>query len=312
MCPPPQVRSSERLYRAHSYDAIVTLSTVRSLSLSLSLSLCLSLTLKLSLTGAFVIDVPATPGALNRAVEAISTAYAADGGGKPAPASKTTLRLAAGRHQLLRPLDLHVVHSGLHFQGAVGSAANTEISGGIEIPPSSWTVFAPAKCAGCGSIMRAPLAPGTSYSRQMYVNGVRANWTMGLFPQQGAKITTTGYSVPSGTFDWTHNGGAKIEMVYRGTHSSGAQWTESRVPVTRYDPATGHITMAAAGFAAGNNKAYNQHLTLPEYFQNAFELLGAAIGGRPGDWCGPWNCDHYRILAGCILTSNLYSTSQVP
>ena len=39
-----------------------------------------------------------------------------------------------------------------------------------------------------------------------------------------------------GTFDWKHNGGAKIEMVYRGTHSSGAQWTESRVPATGFDP----------------------------------------------------------------------------
>jgi hypothetical protein len=43
--------------------------------------------------------------------------------------------------------------------------------------------------------------------------------------------------------------------------------------------------MAAAGFAAGNNKAYNQHLTVPEYFQNVFELLGDAAGGKPGDWC---------------------------
>ena len=230
-----------------------------------------------------VIDVPASPGALNRAVEAISTAYAAAGG---QPTTRpTTLRLAAGRHQLLRPLDLHAAHSGLQFQGSTGLAADTMISGGVEIPPSSWAVFAPAKCAGCGSVMRAPLAAGTNYSRQMYVNGVRANWTMGLFPQQGAKITTTGYSVPSGTFDWKHNDGAKIEMVYRGTHSSGAQWTESRVPATGYDPATGHITMAAAGFAAGNNKAYNQHLMLPEYFQNAFELLGAASGGKAGDWC---------------------------
>jgi hypothetical protein len=42
--------------------------------------------------------------------------------------------------------------------------------------------------------------------------------------------------------------------------------------------------MAVAGFAAGNNKAYGQHLTLPEYYQNTFELLGDATGGKPGDW----------------------------
>ena len=231
-----------------------------------------------SLASGEVIDVPARPGALNSAVEAM----AADGDAVRRSRS-TTLRLAPGRHQLLRPLDLHAAHSGLRFEGAT-SGGESVISGGLEIPPSSWSIFAPAKCAGCGSVMRASLAPGTNYSRQLYVNGVRANWTMGLFPQQGAKITATGYSVPSGTFDWKHNAGAKIEMVYRGTHSSGAQWTESRVPATGYDSATGHITMAAAGFAAGNNKAYNQHLTLPEYFQNVFELLGAT-GGKPGDWC---------------------------
>jgi hypothetical protein len=42
--------------------------------------------------------------------------------------------------------------------------------------------------------------------------------------------------------------------------------------------------MATAGFKAGRNKPYGQHLNLPEYYQNAFELLGNADGGKPGDW----------------------------
>ena len=244
-----------------------------------------------------VIEVAARPGELNRVVDAIAASDATTAHG-------TTLRLAAGRHQLLRPLELGAAHSGLRFAGASG-AAPTVISGGLEIPPSSWTVFAAhPKCAGCGSVMRAPLAAGTNYSRQLYVNGQRANWTMGLFPQQGAKITATGYSVPT-DLKWEHNQGAKIEMVYRGTHSSGAQWTESRNPATGYEAAAGgggHITMAAAGFAAGNNKAYNQHLTLPEYYQNVFELLGEAEGGKPGDWCDA----HYWLrLAACLSASLL-------
>jgi len=89
---------------------------------------------------------------------------------------------------------------------------------------------------------------------------------------------------PSAGLNWTHNGGKGVEMVYRGTGSSGAQWTESRVPVAAYNTAAGAITMAAAGFAAGKNKAYGQHLNLPEYYQNVFELLGDASLGRPGDW----------------------------
>ena len=42
--------------------------------------------------------------------------------------------------------------------------------------------------------------------------------------------------------------------------------------------------MAAAGFAAGRHKAYNQLLGLPEYYQNVFELLGDVEHGKPGDF----------------------------
>ena len=80
-------------------------------------------------------------------------------------------------------------------------------------------------------------------------------------------------------------------MVYRGTHSSGAQWTESRTPATAFAakgllPGHSHIKMAAAGFAAGRNKAYNQHLGLPEYYQNVWELLGDAHDAGLEMFCG--------------------------
>ena len=121
-----------------------------------------------------IIDVPASPGALNDAVDAIARAQrtAAAARGKP-----PTLRLAPGRHQLLKPLELTPAHSGLHFAGSKGGGASV-VSGGFEIAPSAWAAFAPAACAGCGSIMRAPLPAGkkVSYSRQLYVGGVRANW----------------------------------------------------------------------------------------------------------------------------------------
>ena len=151
---------------------------------------------------AAVFDVPASPGALNEAVDVHVIA---------AGPGQHTLRLAAGRHQLLRPLKLSAVHSGLHFKGSADGSS--VISGGLEIPSDSWTKFAPAECAGCGAIMRAPLAAGTNYSRQLYVDDVRANWTMALFPSGNASITHTGYLLPRGSVTWKHNGGAKIEMV---------------------------------------------------------------------------------------------------
>eukprot|EP01052_Picozoa_sp_SAG31_P024018 SAG31_NODE_2017_length_6663_cov_3.680530_5_plen_262_part_00 len=215
-----------------------------------------------------VIDVPATLGALNAAVDAVAAAAKSSSTRKgkghsdsPAP----LLRLARGRHQLLRPLELTAVHSGLHFAGDEGGG--TVISGGLEIPPGDWTKFKTAVCAGCGDVMRAPLAAGTNYSRQLYVGQppTRANWTNVLFPA-GAKETAVGYSVGASqnlTAGWTHNNGRRIEMVYRGTHSSGAQWTESRNWAAGFDASSGEFTMAAAGFAAGKNKAYNQHLGAP-------------------------------------------------
>jgi|EP01047_Picozoa_sp_COSAG01_P064960 hypothetical protein len=222
---------------------------------------------------AAVFDVPATPGALNEAVDVHALA-------SPGP---HTLRLAPGRHRLLRPLKLSAVHSGLHFHGS--AEGSSIISGGLEIPPNSWMKFAPAACGGCGAIMRAPLAAGTNYSRQLYVDDVRANWTMALFPEN-ASTTLTGYSLRKGSVNWKHNGGAKIEMVYRGTKSSGAQWTESRTPVIAVrDTLLGtHITMATDGFQAGIHKAYNQHLRIPEYVQNVYEMLGDAEHGRAGDF----------------------------
>jgi hypothetical protein len=233
---------------------------------------------------AAVIEVPAVPGALNDAVDAIASH-------QTGTSSSTIIKLARGRHQLTRPIRLTPAHSGLRFIGvapaSAGEEAGSTISGGVAIDPTTWTKYAEAKCYGCGWVMRAPLPAGTNYSRHLYVNNVRANWTMALFPTEGSKVTATGYSVPPATaaaLNWTHRGGSKIEMVYRGTRASGAQWTESRTPATAFDVRTGAITMASSGFKAGLNKPYGQHLNLPEYYQNSFELLGEAQNGKPGDW----------------------------
>ena len=68
-------------------------------------------------------------------------------------------------------------------------------------------------------------------SRQFYFNGWRGNRTVMQFPQQspGTARTEVGFVSPVGA-NWTHNGGAGIEMLHQGTsscnQSSRIQWAQ--------------------------------------------------------------------------------------
>jgi hypothetical protein len=150
-----------------------------------------------------------------------------------------TVRLGSGRHILTHPLLLDQRHSGLHFVGG----GNASVSGAIEIGGPSvpqkngsknvvgWSVVGQAKCLGCSEIWRAAIPNGVD-SRQLYINGRRANRTWVGFPQGanksrwGTTITVPGRKLQS----WRHNV-SSIELVYRGASSAGSQWTESRCPV---------------------------------------------------------------------------------
>lgn len=149
-----------------------------------------------------------------------------------------TVRLGPGRHILTHPLLLDHRHSGLHFVGG-GSAS---VSGAIEIggpsaPPNGstsvagWSVVGVAKCLGCTEIWRAAIPRGAD-SRQLYINGRRANRTWVGFPPEGNKSKWgTTITVPGTRLQrWRHNV-SSIEVVYRGASSAGSQWTESRCPV---------------------------------------------------------------------------------
>ena len=148
----------------------------------------------------------------------------------------------------------HSSFSGLTVHGSSDPDTPSIISGGIEIAPDAWTTVRPAACAGCQSIVKATLQPDTNFSRQLFVNQTRANWTSALFPSSASEMTATGYHVTAASGgsspvrNLTHNGGKGVEMVYRGTGSAGAQWTESRTPVQSVNVSTGMITMAVSGY----------------------------------------------------------------
>lgn len=168
----------------------------------------------------------------------------------------TTIHLAEGRHRLQKPLRLDQRHSGTRFIGH----GNASISGGVEVPArhdgahnvSGWTVAGPAKCRGCGQHIWKAVIPAGMDSRQLYVNGVRANRTWvpvpdgsSKSPGQGSTISIPGVSM----LGWQHNQSA-IELVYRGAVSAGSQWQESRCPVASIANGSTRATPAPSGCAA--------------------------------------------------------------
>ena len=159
--------------------------------------------------------VPQQQGSLHAAVAAAAR--------HPGPA---TIHLAPGRHVLTAPLVLDARHSGTRFVGHGGAS----VSGAQKV--TGWSVVGPAKCRGCTVIWKAVVPRGLD-SRQLYVNGVRANRTWAPFPANGTKpamsavITVLGVEMLA----WKHNVSA-IELVYRGANpnSAGCPWSESRCP----------------------------------------------------------------------------------
>ena len=219
-----------------------------------------------------VADCGADPaGALPAAVAALRKAR----GGSVAAQATLTVR---GLCRLAAPLQLGAADSNVEWVGDGGAAT---ISGGISVPGSAWSAHAKAQCAGCGTVWVASLGTGAVDSRQFYVDGVRANRTVMSFPQHGATKHARGFDTAlAGRF--THNGGAKIELIHRGTYtcnySSWQQWAETRVPVAATTAST--FAMVEPAYSHSNN---NGNL-LPCFLENAYELLGDATHGHTGDF----------------------------
>ena len=145
----------------------------------------------------------------------------------------------SGRCSVSTPIHLDALDSQLSL---VGSDSGASITGGIEI--SGWTQQREAACEGCGfvwkvigdrqhhydnvrtdprmAVLQAALPPGTSDSRQFYVNGARANRTRMLFPQETASIDPTGYVSHLATTYWPPLGSCFV------LSSHGQQGTKTR------------------------------------------------------------------------------------
>src|SRR5579872_6014401 len=151
------------------------------------------------------------------------------------------VELMSGTYRLAQPLTLGARDSGSNGYDVVWTAApgtRPVLSGGERI--TGWHPSDPAK-----GIWAASAPPGLA-TRQLYVNGVRAQRAAGSLPTT-LTATATGYTAASDVMDTWRNP-ADIEFVYPGgagywsLHTGGqGAWTEPRCPVASISGTT--ITM---------------------------------------------------------------------
>ena len=203
-----------------------------------------------------------------------------------------TVELASGTYRLSQPLAFGAQDSGTNGYDVVWTAApgaRPVLSGATRI--TGWRLSDPAK-----DIWAAP-APAGLQTRQLYVDGVRADVASGPLPVK-LTPTATGYTASSAVMDDWRNP-SQVEFVYTGgegywslsTGGLGA-WTEPRCPVASISGTT--ITMAEpcwdnstmrVGYP-GSSETANLvgpaslgNGEVPAYVDNAYELLA-----QPGQW----------------------------
>jgi hypothetical protein len=192
-----------------------------------------------------------------------------------------TVNLAGGDYRLTAPLAFTAADSGTvsDITWQAESGAFPVISGGTQI--TGWKLADSSK-----NIWSAPAPAGLS-TRQLYVNGTRAQRATGKLPVT-VKQTSTGYTTSSGDPMATWRNPSSIEFVYSG--GLGA-WTEPRCPVASITSTV--ITMAEPCWnnstkrvmrTDGSGRTYElvgrQKITeSPTSVENAYELLDTA-----GEW----------------------------
>ncbi|TMM35673.1 MAG: hypothetical protein E6F99_18845 [Actinobacteria bacterium] len=198
-----------------------------------------------------------------------------------------TVVLADGFYRLTSPLTLSSADSGTNGHNIVWTADNGArpvFAGSVQL--TGWTRMS------TGSPIFVAQAPSGLATRQLYVNGTRADRAHGALPNSLSGQNSTGYSGGGTTMaGWRNPSGAKpqLEFVYRG--GLGA-WTEPRCPVasisggkvTMAQPCWSNSTTRACCFADG--RAYNlvgraSITEQPTQVENAFQFLSA---GTPGQW----------------------------
>ena len=202
-----------------------------------------------------------------------------------------TVYLEEGTYRLARPLMLDARDSGFRGHSVTYMALNGKrvvISGGVAV--TGWEQVDARR-----NLWSARVPAALRNTRQLYVNGVRAHRTRGRLPVSVIE-TATGYTASSAAMATWRNA-SDIEFVYTGGNSLWSErseglgaWTEPRCPVASIEGTT--ITMAQPCWDNSTKRAMlpNGSRTanlvgpasvgkMPEYVENAYELLGT-----PGDW----------------------------
>jgi hypothetical protein len=175
-----------------------------------------------------------------------------------------TVELMPGTYRLTEPLTLDARDSGSNGYDVSWTAApgaRPVLSGGERI--TGWHPSDPAK-----GIWAAP-APSGLATRQLYVNGVRAQRAAGPLPTS-LTATAAGYTAASDVMASWRNP-ADIEFVYPGgagywsLHTGGqGAWTEPRCPVASISAAT--ITMAQPCWDNSNDRVLRtEHAVVPAH-----------------------------------------------
>jgi Right handed beta helix region/Fibronectin type III domain len=209
-------------------------------------------------------------------------------------ATDLTIHLAAGVYQLSQPLVLTANDSGQNGHDIIYAALPDQhpiISGGI--PVTGWKLVDANK-----NLWSAPAPQELKNTRQLYIDGIRAQRAAGRLPTKLTE-TPTGYTAASDMMSHWRNP-SDIEFVYTGGNGIWGQpseglgpWTEPRCPVAAIDGT--NITMAQpcwnnstrrvmlppdSEFKRAANLVGPAHFGKePAYIENAYELLGI-----PGQW----------------------------
>ncbi|SEG72738.1 Right handed beta helix region [Actinacidiphila yanglinensis] len=203
-----------------------------------------------------------------------------------------TVRIASGTYRLSKPLTLDSRDSGSNGHRVVWQGTgDTVISGGKQV--TGWH-----QVPGHSGLWAAPAPQGLSNTRQLYVDGVRADRAAGEVPVTLTK-TATGYTAADGTLaGWPDIAGAEFvytsgESLWNFVRDGLGQWTQPRCDIASasgtsvtmvqpcWDNSTKRVefpdipgrTVSMVGPGALTNGA---HVT---YMENARELLDT-----PGEW----------------------------
>ncbi|MFE7791741.1 right-handed parallel beta-helix repeat-containing protein [Streptomyces sp. NPDC057460] len=203
-----------------------------------------------------------------------------------------TVHLASGTYRTEKPLVLDARDSGRDGHRIIWQGTgSTVISGGRKI--EGWR---PVR--GRPGLYSAPAPHGLADTRQLYVDGVRAQRARGEVPV-GLTVTPTGYTTTADTLaHWRHPSDAEFvyssgEELWNVERNGLGQWTEPRCRIAEAEGTT--LTMVQPCWDNSNKRVEFPdipgrsvsmvgpgHLTndgKASYIENAYELLD-----QPGEW----------------------------